>query len=105
MKLQLIRNATMLLSYGGHHILTDPFLSEPHELESFGGISRNPTVALPISPAAVIAGTELVIVSHLHSDHFDAAAQKALSPKVPIFCQPGDAERILEHGFQSVTVV
>ncbi len=95
----------MRLSYAGHHILTDPFLSEPHELESFGGISRNPTVPLPIPPAAVIAGTELVIVSHLHSDHFDTAAQKALSPKVPIFCQPGDAERILEHGFQSVTVV
>ena len=68
MKLQLIRNVTMRLSYGGHHILTDPFLSEPHELESFGGKPRNPTVALPIPPAAVIAGTELVIVSHLHSE-------------------------------------
>lgn len=95
----------MRLTYGGHQILTDPFLSEAHELESFGGISRNPTVPLPISLAAVIAGTDLVIVSHLHSDHFDAAAQEALSANVPIFCQPGDAERILEVGIRTVRVV
>lgn len=48
---------------------------------------------------------ELVIVSHLHSDHFDPEAQRLLSKDLPILCQPGDEEAFRGHGFRSVTPV
>jgi L-ascorbate metabolism protein UlaG (beta-lactamase superfamily) len=105
MQLQLIRNATLRLNYGGHLLLIDPYLAEKHSLPSFTGKSPNPTVALPCSPEEAIAGAELVLVSHLHTDHFDAVAQGLLPKEIPLFCQPGQEEKIREKGFTQVTPV
>lgn len=52
-----------------------------------------------------MAGAELLIVSHLHSDHFDPEAQRLLPKDLPVLCQPGDEEAIREHGFEGVTPV
>lgn len=52
-----------------------------------------------------MAGVELVIVSHLHSDHFDPEAQRLLPKGLPVLCQPGDEEAIRGHGFEQVTPV
>jgi L-ascorbate metabolism protein UlaG (beta-lactamase superfamily) len=84
-------------------LLIDPYLAEKHTLPSFTGQSPNPTVALPCSPEEVIAGAELVLVSHLHTDHFDGAAQTLLPKTLPLFCQPGQEEKIREKGFTDVT--
>lgn len=105
MQLQLIRNATLRLNYGGHLLLIDPYLAEKHSLPSFTGKSPNPTVALPCTPAEAIAGAEMVLVSHLHTDHFDAVAQNLLPKELPLFCQPGQEEKIREKGFTQVTPV
>jgi L-ascorbate metabolism protein UlaG (beta-lactamase superfamily) len=53
----------------------------------------------------VIAGVELVLISHLHSDHFDPAAQDLLPKDITIFCQPGDEAVIQAKGFSQVTPV
>ena len=103
MQLQLIRNATLRLHYAGHLILIDPYLAEKHSLPSFTGRSPNPMVALPCTPAEAIAGAELVLVSHLHTDHFDAVAQNLLPKELPLFCQPGQEAKIREKGFAAVT--
>jgi L-ascorbate metabolism protein UlaG (beta-lactamase superfamily) len=105
MEIQLIRNATMRLGYGGKLILTDPYLAPKLSLRSFAGISKNPLVELPSPPRQVIEGTDLVIVSHLHTDHFDSLAQGLLPKSLPLFCQPGDASLISEMGFESVTAI
>jgi len=105
MHIQLIRNATLRLHYGGHLILIDPYLAEKHSLPSFTGESPNPTVALPCTPEEAIAGAEMVLVSHLHTDHFDAVAQNLLPKELPLFCQPGQEEKIREKGFTNVTPV
>ena len=102
MELQLIRNATMRLRYNGRLLLLDPFLSPKHALRSFGGISPNPIVDLPMTPDEVVAGVEAIVVSHLHSDHFDETAQNLLPKVLPLFCQPGDEGRIEEVGFTAV---
>lgn len=52
-----------------------------------------------------MAGVELVIVSHLHSDHFDPEAQRLLPKDLPVLCQPGDEGTIRGHGFERVTPV
>jgi L-ascorbate metabolism protein UlaG (beta-lactamase superfamily) len=59
-------------------------------------------VDLPLTPAEVVADVEAVVVSHLHSDHFDEVAQNLLPKALPLFCQPGDEGKIEEKGFTAV---
>jgi L-ascorbate metabolism protein UlaG (beta-lactamase superfamily) len=100
MRLQLIRNATLKLTYGQQTILIDPDLAGKHARPSFTGRSANPMVDLPLPLPAITAGVDLVIVSHLHRDHFDAV--EALPATLPMLCQPGDEARIAERGFTHV---
>ncbi len=102
MKLQLIRNATLRLEYAGVTILIDPMLGSKHSFDSFGGIEDNPTVDLPISASEVLKEVDLVLISHLHEDHFDAKAQEIVDKTLPMLCQPGDREIIETYGFSSV---
>lgn len=92
----------MRLLYGGRMVLLDPYLAAPFTLPSFTGRSPNPMVPLPCPPEEVVAGVEMVLVSHLHTDHFDAAAREHLPGSIPVFCQPGDADRIRAMGFAAV---
>lgn len=103
MLIQLIRNATLRITYGGRTFLLDPYLAAKHTRPSFTGVSLNPLVDLPCTPQEAIANCEIVLISHLHSDHFDSVAQSLLPKDVPIFCQPGDETAIAEYGFQQVT--
>lgn len=102
MKIQLIRNATMKITYAGRTILTDPMLSPKDELDPFAGIARNPTIELPFQTEEIVNNVESVIVSHDHPDHFDKAASLVLPKVTPVFCQPGDEGRMTEEGFQNV---
>jgi L-ascorbate metabolism protein UlaG (beta-lactamase superfamily) len=102
MKIQLIRNATMKITYAGRTILTDPMLAPKDAAEPYAGIARNPTIGLPCRVEDVVGGIDSVVVSHLHLDHFDPAAAEALPKTIPVFCQPGDETRISGHGFQRV---
>lgn len=99
MKLQLIRNATMRLDYGGLNILTDPYLAAKHAYPSLRGRSPNPMVDLPIPAQDVVQGFDVLILSHLHPDHFDGVTQSMISPAAPILCQPADVDRLHEMGF------
>ena len=101
MQLQLIRNATLRLRYAGHTILIDPDLAAKHSRPSFTGLSPNPMVDLPLPLAQIVAGIDLLIVSHLHRDHFDAV--ELIPVALPVLCQPGDQARIAERGFTQVT--
>jgi len=101
MQLQLIRNATLRLHYAGHAILIDPDLAAKHSRPSFTGRSPNPMVDLPVPLAEILAGIDLLIVSHLHRDHFDAV--EPIPAALPVLCQPGDEPRIAERGFTQVT--
>lgn len=102
MKIQLIRNATLRITYAGHTFLIDPYLADKHAYDPFAGKSRNPTVELPIPAEDVIKDIEMVIVSHLHSDHFDREAQRIIPKDMHIFCEPGDVATLMEQGFTNV---
>ena len=105
MQLQLIRNATMRIRFGGKTFLTDPMLSEKGVLKSFAGKEPNPILDLPVSGQAVAEGVDAVVVSHLHPDHFDRRAAELLPRDIPFYCQPGDEEILREFGFTSVTAI
>ena len=104
-QIQLIRNATLRITYAGKCFLVDPYLAAKHSLPSYRGISPNPLVDLPVSQLEILEGIEMVLISHLHSDHFDPTAKEILPKDLPIFCQPGDELDIQKAGFQQVTPV
>lgn len=103
MELQLLRNATLKVDYAGKTLLIDPDFAPKHSRPSFTGRSPNPMVDLPESIEDIIAGVDLVIVSHLHADHFDTVAQQRVPKELPLICQPGDADKIRAFGFTDVT--
>lgn len=103
MQLELIRNATLKVTYGGQVLLIDPYFAPRHSLPSFTGRSPNPMTELPRPIDDILEGVDLVIVSHLHTDHFDSVAKERINEAVPFLCQPGDEETIRESGFTSVT--
>ena len=105
MQIQLIRNATLRMTYANRQFVTDPFLAAKHTIRSFADISPNPLVDLPCPPDKVVEGVEMVVISHLHTDHFDSLAQELLPKEIPLFCQPGDEAQLVEKGFLSVIVV
>ena len=105
MKIKLIRNATLKITVAGHTFLIDPYFAPKHTLPSFTGRSPNPMVDLPETPADVLADCEMVLVSHLHTDHFDKVAQNLLPKRLPIYCQPGNEGKIGEAGFEDVTPI
>jgi L-ascorbate metabolism protein UlaG (beta-lactamase superfamily) len=105
MQIQLIRNATLRMTYGDHTFITDPYLAPKHSQEPLMGKSRNPIVDLPFPAEEVLAGIEMALVSHLHPDHFDSVAQQQLPANIQIYCQPGDEGQINEAGFTNVTAI
>jgi len=103
MKLRLIRNATLKLDILGRTILVDPFFAPKGTRPPLAGRAHNPLVDLPASTDEILSGVELVIVSHLHADHFDPVAQSLVPKHLPLICQTGDEDKIRSFGFSNVT--
>jgi len=88
--IQLVRNATLIIHYGGHKILVDPMLSAKGAIESWADIARNPTVDIQMPMQQITDSVDLVLVSHTHADHFDDAANNILKKSIKIINQPAD---------------
>ena len=111
MNFHLIRHATMIITVHGLDILVDPMLAAARTTDPITNTSnqqRNPLVELPFDENSLnkhLAGVNGVIVTHLHTDHWDAHARELLSKSLTIFCQPEDRLRIEEAGFKAVQAV
>ena len=102
MKVQLVRNATLLLDSSHGRILVDPMLraagtSPP--IENTPNPKPSPLVDLPMPAEDVLDGVDLCIVTHLHRDHFDDLIPLAL----PILTQPESADELRSRGHTNVT--
>lgn len=93
MKLQLIRNATLRLSYAGRELLVDPSLDPagtwPPMRFLLNG-RRNPVAELPVDAVEVVEGIDGVLVTHTHLDHFDDTACGLLASDTPVLHQAAD---------------
>ncbi|QNK46749.1 MBL fold metallo-hydrolase [Brevibacterium sp. PAMC23299] len=110
MKIKQIRNATLVVEYAGKKFLIDPMLAEKGTYPPFPNSPRqdqnNPLVSLPTSIENIIQNIDVVIVTHLHLDHFDEAAQKILPKEIKMFVQnEEDATEVRNVGFQNVEVL
>ncbi|MCG1010280.1 MBL fold metallo-hydrolase [Salinicoccus sp. ID82-1] len=114
MKFNHLRNATALIEYAGKTFLIDPMLSEKGALPPMGegGVpapaprmdQRNPLQELPVSVEDVVSKADAVIVTHLHPDHWDAAAVEALPKDIAVFTQNDEDKNVVaEAGFTNVT--
>lgn len=102
---QLVRNATLLIEYGGKKILVDPMLSPKGAIDSWAGIQRNPTIELKMPVEDVVKGVDLVLVTHTHEDHFDKVASGTLNKSIELMIQPADKEYFQKEGFNNAIVV
>ncbi|OOH88605.1 hypothetical protein BMT54_08540 [Pasteurellaceae bacterium 15-036681] len=107
---QHIRNATAKMEYAGQTFLIDPFFAPKESLPGFEGSfnshNRMPLVDLPQSTDEILKDVNAVIVTHTHLDHWDEAAQKAISKELPIFVQhEADEKLIRSQGFKNVQVI
>ncbi|MBB2950687.1 MBL fold metallo-hydrolase [Sphingobacterium sp. JUb56] len=103
--IQLVRNATLLIEYGGQRILVDPMLSPKGAIDSWAGIQRNPTIELKMPVEEIVKDVNLVLVSHSHEDHFDKVASKTLNKSIELMIQPADKDFFEKEGFSNATVL
>ncbi|MEC0243685.1 MBL fold metallo-hydrolase [Paenibacillus dokdonensis] len=105
MKIQLIRNASLWLEYAGSTFLIDPMFSaqgaNPPVFNTEND-RRNPLVPLPF-PIENWVNPDVILLTHLHPDHWDQAAIEALDKSLPLLCQPGDDASVRAGGFTDVT--
>jgi L-ascorbate metabolism protein UlaG (beta-lactamase superfamily) len=109
-QVQLIRNATVKVTYGDTTFLVDPMLAPKDAYPGFPGTYRselrNPLIDLPMAAQDVIKDVDAVVVTHTHLDHWDEAAQKQLRKDLPLFAQDeADAGVIRAQGFTDVRVL
>ena len=111
MQIQLIRSATLVVSFAGHTFLVDPMLGPAGSMdpiENTPNPRRNPLVELPFDAQTLddlLARIDAVLVTHTHRDHWDPAAIEVLPKGIPILCQPDDEARIRTDGFAEVLPV
>ncbi len=103
MEIQIVRNATTLLSFGAHRLLVDPMLSEVGAQPGFkmvgGGRRRNPLVPLPPGTDALLSTVTGVIVTHEHPDHLDVPAVRWIKEReLPVWANGIDAANLKRKG-------
>jgi L-ascorbate metabolism protein UlaG (beta-lactamase superfamily) len=96
-----VGNATTLISAGGTTVLTDPnFLHQgQHAYLGYGLISkRRQDPALSI---AELPPVDVIVLSHMHGDHWDRVAQRDLDHALPVLTTPHAAKRLVRRGFDA----
>lgn len=97
---QFIGTATVLIRYQGFTILTDPnFLHKGDHVHLGYGITSerltNPALNLEQLPPI-----DLIVLSHMHEDHFDKLVQEKLDRNIPIVTTKEAAEALRQLGFK-----
>ena len=119
-KIRQIRNATLRVRFGGVEFLIDPWLASKAEGMTFrkGPFASEvvdpaqldivmPMCELPMPLADVLSGVDAYVLTHLHPDHFDMAADGTAGAKlnkaIPLFVQNDNEVAVMKRsGFKDV---
>src|SRR2546422_6802144 len=108
MRLRLVRHATLIVEYNGRTVIVDPMLDDAGArpaIENSPNPRKNPLVPLPIPAQELLQNVEALLVTHTHSDHWDANAARLLPKQLPLFGQPEDEQKFRTAGFAAVTSI
>jgi L-ascorbate metabolism protein UlaG (beta-lactamase superfamily) len=107
MQIHFIRNATLIINTGPHHILIDPMLGPKGSGPSFAFFrhrsQRNPIVGLPSNVTPALETITAGLITHCHFDHLDSVgAQLLAQQQVPVYCSPWDEVRLKKKGMRTI---
>ena len=111
MRLQQIRNATVIVESAGTRLLVDPWLENKGAgfTATCPWPERNvpsPLVNLPCSVDEVLENIDAVIVTHVHPDHFGKYDAAFFDHALPMFVQNKmDQDALAGWGFGNVQVI
>jgi len=92
-RLTYLGHATVFLELDGLRILTDPVLRR-----QVGPLYRR----APRPHLGPLTDLDLVLISHLHLDHYDPASLRLVAKDTPIVGPPGSASSLRWRGFTEV---
>ncbi|GAA4741662.1 MBL fold metallo-hydrolase [Modestobacter marinus] len=92
--LRFLGHSTVRVELAGRTVLTDPLLTS-----RLGPLRR----VVPRPAPEAWAGVDLVVVSHLHSDHLHLPSLRRLGRGTPIVVPRGAGRWLARHGFTAVT--
>lgn len=108
LKITHVRNATTIIDYAGKRFLVDPMLSGKGTMDSFGtypNAEKNPLNELTMDFNTIL-DVDAILVTHLHSDHFDKEAVEIIPKDIPVFSQnEADQRQLQSYGFKNVIVL
>jgi L-ascorbate metabolism protein UlaG (beta-lactamase superfamily) len=97
-----IGNATVLITYAGYTILTDPTFIHMHEKVHLGYGLHTTRLTNPAIDINELPPLDFILLSHFHGDHFDQVAIKELDKSIPIITTPHAASELKSRGFNKV---
>ena len=97
--LTFIGTATTLLHLGPFTVLTDPNFLHRGQRAYLGKGRWTTRRTDPAMEVGELPRIDLVVLSHLHGDHFDRVARAGLDRSVPIVTTPAAARRLSRWGF------
>lgn len=95
-----VGTATVVIRFGGLTILTDPnFLHKGDHVHLGYGLTSE-RLTDPAIELANLPPIDLIVLSHMHEDHFDRFVQKNLDRDIPIVTTEESAGMLKEMGFR-----
>ena len=95
-----VGTATVVLRYAGFTILTDPNFLHAGDHVHLGYGLRSERQTNPAIEIEDLPPLDLVLLSHLHGDHFDRVAEAKLDKRVPVITTPHAARYLEGKGFR-----
>jgi L-ascorbate metabolism protein UlaG (beta-lactamase superfamily) len=103
--LQFIGTATTVLRLGGFTVLTDPNFLHRGERAYLGRGLFSKRLTEPALGIDELPPLDLVLLSHLHGDHFDRRARRGLDKALPIVSTRHAARRLRLQGFDQAVAL
>lgn len=104
MKIHHLRNATLVIETKDHVILVDPMLGKKGTASPTFTLfrfkpQRNPLLDLPDNTMEIVNKTTHCLITHLHPDHLDKAAETFLKDNnISIICSVKDRKTLEKRG-------
>jgi L-ascorbate metabolism protein UlaG (beta-lactamase superfamily) len=96
-----IGTATVLIRYGGFTILTDPNFLHRGDHVHLGYGLRARRLTDPAIEIEDLPTIDLIVLSHMHEDHWDRVAEAKLDRNIPIVTTNHAARKLSRSGFKA----